>query len=605
MTFEYPIWYIIISVIISGLLSYWLYHKNIKTSWKFAFMAFLRFIGLLILFITIGKLMLPLSVIVKEKPKLLLAFDNSISMSNADKLIALNSVYKKINTDVILGKFNVESVFFGSDIIDVDSVINKGINTEITTNVNYDVQTNFSKLENYSDNVLEPGDRLIIVSDGEVNTGNEKAFFRQKKYNISAVGIGDTNTVGFIKILETNFNKEVVLNNTFSIENIIETVNLKGTYKVEIWHKNKVLSSELVDIENYFGNKSKVRNLVKLKALKLGLKKYNIKIFNKEGVIAEKQINIKIVKNRGLVVINYKYPKPDIAFFKRVINKQNYKTIVSKNRNIKAEKKAKLIINFDANNFKKQFAPVVYVSKKNKITEGSKITVPINFADYISKVLVDAKNERIFVEAENLWKLNLYTENKDKENELEDFVKIILDKAESLDVKNSLILDYKEHYSDNENIKIEITDTKENRGEYLVTANVNIEGKLQKMEFTKLGNIYSINMGKLPVLTYSVRIYVDGKPFKNVLINVLESKKEIITNIQNSEYLKYITKYYNLGYYYNYNVADLLDNVTVDAKVKEKKISSLLNLIENWWFLLVVVLIFSLEWVLRKRNGLY
>ncbi|MCK5906471.1 MAG: hypothetical protein KAG37_02720, partial [Flavobacteriales bacterium] len=54
MTYEYPVWYIFVSVIIAGLLSFLMYRKNIKTSWEYTLMAFFRFLSLLVILIAIG-----------------------------------------------------------------------------------------------------------------------------------------------------------------------------------------------------------------------------------------------------------------------------------------------------------------------------------------------------------------------------------------------------------------------------------------------------------------------------------------------------------------------------------------------------------------------
>ena len=88
--------------------------------------------------------------------------------------------------------------------------------------------------------------------------------------------------------------------------------------------------------------------------------------------------------------------------------------------------------------------------------------------------------------------------------------------------------------------------------------------------------------------------------------NVGEIEIELINPVMNYELLKLLADETNGSYYTSANYEGLFNRLTEINKTtsKEKIVTSNVTLWSDEWLLVIVILLFSLEWFLRKRIGM-
>jgi len=195
-------------------------------------MAFLRFSSLLIIFIALGNLLITTDVDSKVKPKFVVAFDQSSSMLQNASEVELKSVFDEINKSEFADRFIIKNIGFGKSVSVID-----------TLHFN-ESRTNFDDLENKLDLLLSEGDKVVLISDGNINSGRSNVFSNKKKYILDVIGVGDTVKNPSISISQINYNKKVVVGNSFPVELFVESSNFSGDINLEISEKNKIIYTD-------------------------------------------------------------------------------------------------------------------------------------------------------------------------------------------------------------------------------------------------------------------------------------------------------------------------------------------------------------------------
>ena len=595
MTYDYPIWYIFLSLLISGLLSFLMYRKNIKTSWKFTFMAFLRFLSLVLVMIALGSLMLSSVVKTKVKPKLVLAFDQSTSMLQNASLVELKAVFANFNSSKIDIKYNILNIGFGENIVQIDTLNFK------------DKRTDFESLQNKLNLLLSEKDRVVLISDGNVNKGNHTTFNTKQKYSLDVVGIGDTVANSSISITKINYNKKVVVGNRFEVEIFTETKDYSGNLQVEVTEEGNVIYSENIVIIPDENLVQKLREKIQLKSITAGVHNYKIRFFSKKDLELsdEKLVTIEFVKNKGVVLIKYKNANPDISLFKRELVKKNYKVIVSKNSLPKKQlNKVDFVVNF--NDSFKQDVDFPIISVNSLFENQKKLTKVSSEIDkrFLKEYSINSKSKKIFLEINNLWQLNL-DEVKFGDNKLEYFFESLLKEVKLLLYSDKFDVIYRDIYFTTEDVIIELVNPSSNVGYIEAKAEIVLESKKQNYSFIGDEGKYSLNLGRLSMGVYKAKIMVNSKYLETISFSVKKIDVELMDKKQNIDLLKSIAKNQNGSYFSIDNYSDLIDKLKMSSgfvtTIKTKKS----NLVEQWWYLLLLPIILGFEWLLRKRNGLY
>ena len=591
MTYDYPIWYIFISLLISGLLSFLMYRKNIKTSWKFSFMAFLRFTSLMLIMLALGSLMLTSVVRTKVKPKLVLAFDQSSSMlANAD-VKDLETVFSEFNSSEIKSKFNLLNIGFGKIVSEID-----------TLNFNQ-TRTSFEDIEGKLKNIITDNDIVVLVSDGNVNLGSTSIFSEKKDYRFDIIGIGDTVSSSEISIKRINYNKQVVVGNTFPVELFVETSSFSGDLKLKVIEGNRVIYSDLIRVLSNNINQ-KLRHSFVLKSTTKGVHTYDVQLsLAGTDLLKPKKISVDFVENKGLIFIKFTTLNPDISLFKRKLKDRNYKVVVSKQVPKKADlKKFDFAIDFD-NSIKNNLLPIITVTDRKKTTRNSHSGMNENIK-FLKLYSVSSDSNKIEIVADNLWKYNL-EEAKNGENKLDKFFDLLVRDVELLRYTDKFNIVFKDIYTTSENVILKLIN--ESSKIKSVNAKVEIEINEKKETFNFIGSKgeYELNLGKLDLGDYSSEIIVDGKKLKDISFEVKDINLESLGIGQNLKLLNEIISTQNGNLYSLKNYKVLIDELKQQSVDVFSSKSLKKNMVEEWWHLFLLPIILGTEWLLRKRNGLY
>ncbi len=128
----------------------------------------------------------------------------------------------------------------------------------------------------------------------------------------------------------------------------------------------------------------------------------------------------------------------------------------------------------------------------------------------------------------------------------------------------------------------------------------------QKLLFNQIGNgLYETEFTPTQEGIYKYKLLLDGKLLKekqNYSFNVEPIELESITQTSNRKLLKDLSNFTNGKYYDIKNISDLNKRIKIlfDQKINYKSIDNELRLSSLHLILLIVVLTFSLEWLIRK-----
>lgn len=559
-------------------------------------MAFLRFTTLLVLFISIGELLLISKVESKLKPKLIVAFDQSRSMIDNANSIDLNSIFYKLNSKEVSSNYDIENIGFGSSVFKIDTL-------------SFDAnRTNFKKLEDKLGLISTSDSRVIIVSDGNINKGGLYVFRNPKKYIVDVVGVGDTISKSSLNITKIHHNKNVVLKNTFPIEVFLETEDVSGNVKLEVSENEQIVFTDNISIQQSQFAKVASRYSFVMKAKKEGMHAYILKLTSQsdKSVFSEKSTSINVVKNKGRVLIKYSELSPDISLFKRNLVDRNYEVIVSNNDfGSKSINKYDFVVDFGNSLTNKLNVPKVSVlthpQKLNKQNKEIDIGLSSKQVNYFG---VNSNSKTINIEIDNLWKFNL-KEAKLGNKKVDDFFDLLIKEIELLRYSDKFNVIYNDVYSTNENVILKLVNSTSSIKDVEAKAELFIGGKNQKFDFIGNDGSYSLNLGKLNESEYSVKIIINNKVIKVITFDVKEIDFESLNKGQNVDLLKNIATKQKSNYYNSSDIKMLLNDLEDESIVKSSYKTLKNNLLGQWWFLILIPLFLGLEWFLRKRNGLY
>lgn len=136
------------------------------------------------------------------------------------------------------------------------------------------------------------------------------------------------------------------------------------------------------------------------------------------------------------------------------------------------------------------------------------------------------------------------------------------------------------------------------------------QGKKQVFDFSVIQNYYSLNLGKMVAGDYAweATTNIDGKKHTQSGQLVIEANNiEQITNTANYETLMQLSEKSDGRFYPFKHYQQLIDELQArdDIRPLETQKSSVKNLIDFWWLLLLIAGIFGGEWFIKKYNGGY
>ena len=331
LSFQYPAWFSIFCVLLGLAYAGVLYYKNntfLEQSKRFNWiLSILRFLGVTLLSALLLAPLLKSWETESKKPILVLAQDNSESISAA---LGGNSEQYKTNWEALktrLGnKFEVKDYTFGEKITE-----NGALNFS-------EKQSNFSDLmksvyDLYSNQNLGA---IVVATDGIYNEGSNPIYAASRlTAPVYTLALGDTTKKKDLALKRVNSNKIAYLGDKFGVQTDIAATNCNGA--------NTNLSIYLMDGENAKKLENKAININKsdffvtqeliLNAEKVGIQHYRIVLNEVSGeattVNNAKDFYVEVLDARTKILLLANGPHPDISAIKQSIEtNKNYTVTV-------------------------------------------------------------------------------------------------------------------------------------------------------------------------------------------------------------------------------------------------------------------------------------
>ncbi len=313
--------YIILAGAIAIFLAVFQYYNKKKSMSKlnmlFTFLRFLSIFSILLLLINPKFEQIKLSV---EKPQLVIAIDNSSSISYLNQNTQVLDLVEKLSSDDNLNnKFNIELYTFGEVFKASDSITF----SQSQTNIN----NAFKQLSQIYRQTTAP---TLIISDGNQTYGNDYQFATSVyKQNIFPVIVGDTVTYTDLKIQQLNVNRYTYLKNRFPVETILvyngnNTINSRFV----VTRGNTTVYSESIRLSKE--NNSKVVNFT-LPANSVGVSAYKTTIVpidnEKNKVNNSKNFAVEVIDQKTKIAIVNDFSHPDLGTLKKSIESNEQRSV--------------------------------------------------------------------------------------------------------------------------------------------------------------------------------------------------------------------------------------------------------------------------------------
>ena len=312
LVLSYPTWYILLCILLAlvgaGLL-YWRDSNlgEIARVWKIVLAGF-RFCTLLILALLLLEPLLRYSKTQIEKPIVVIAQDNSRSLTlGKDSTYYRNTYPKQLAAlEKRLGdKYDVKSYLFGNKLTTGQVPDYSEKETDIS-------EVASSLRDRYANRNLGA---VILASDGIYNRGSDPTYaFAGLDAPIYTVALGDSTRQRDLLIHDINHNELAYLHNEFPIEVHIKADLLKGsTSELSVEHNGKVLSRTQVKIDD---DNFDTAIPLKLSAEEVGQQHYTVKLSAVNGetttVNNTRDFYIDVLDSRQKILILARAPHPDI-----------------------------------------------------------------------------------------------------------------------------------------------------------------------------------------------------------------------------------------------------------------------------------------------------
>lgn len=314
---EFSLYYLIFVFLFAFALSLTLYYKNQRNSFskKILFLLFtLRFLSTSL----IGSLLLSPMILFtsyeKEKPSLLLLYDNSESMISGSDSSYFKSKFEKEIEDfkeIVGDKFQIEEYSLADD-------LKNGFPTFTASKT--DLAASIMKLSNrykYTKSLT-----TLLFSDGIINAGSNPTYAANSlSFPLNTLAFGDTNSYLDAYIKNVNYNDISFLGNSFPVELTVGIEKAKNSNcYISIFENDKLLEKRLFT-SNSDAYEQKFNWIFKAKTI--GLQKYSIEI---SGLKNEKNIQnnrtsfyVDVLNSKQKIALIYQAPHPDINALKQSI----------------------------------------------------------------------------------------------------------------------------------------------------------------------------------------------------------------------------------------------------------------------------------------------
>ncbi|WP_159023226.1 VWA domain-containing protein [Formosa sp. L2A11] len=667
--------YIILAGILALLLALFQYKYKVKSMSKlymlFTFLRFITIFSVLLLLINPKFEQLELTT---EKPKLLVAVDNSNSIMQLEQSKKAQQAVQAIKSNSELNdKFNIKYYNFGKTLNISDSLTFTEKQTDIS-----------SALESLQDIYKDQVAPTILITDGNQTFGNDYEFsnYNQPVYPII---LGDTTTYIDLSIRQLNVNKYAYLKNKFPVETILvytgkETVNTTfsvSSGKQTVFTKNITFSAT---------HNSEVLQFT-LPAHKVGLSAYKAQLkpleSEKNKINNIKNFAVEVIDEKMNIAIVSSFYHPDLGMLKKSIesNEQRSVSILKPNEITSKLNDFNLVILYQPDNqFKFIFDDIKKESKNTFIISGTQTdwfflneqtnyyehditsqkemyqgTFNTNYSSFIVDDLdfesfpplqsafgdlvfyvpyetllykkygnivtnepllatfeTNGRREAILL-GENIWEWRAQSFLNEKSfNTFDNFIGKLVQYLSSTKRKTRLVVDFESFYEGVNNVIIKAQFFNKNY-EFDARESLQIKiknkntGAISTVPFVLKNNNYQVDLSSLQAGEYDFTVSATSEKIsKSGSFTILEyNVEQQFLNANVSKLNKLTSKTHGTSYLvedYGSIFNDLILNKKYATIQKSNKTTQ--GLIDWKYVLGIIVFCLSLEWFLRKYNGL-
>lgn len=312
---------LILSVFIAGGLAFFQYLYKAKNKSKLnLFLAFLRFLSFLAIFVLLINPTITTNSFEIEKTPLVVVMDNSTSIPFLKSNVEARKVYQKIVSNTALKeKFTIQSYQFSEDLQLSKRFNFKGKQTNLDAVAIGLKQTYRNK--NFP---------TIILTDGNQTTGADYVYSFDTANKVYPIVLGDTSKVFDLKINQINANKYAFYKNKFPVEAF---VSYSGDQKIEanfkIYQNKAVIANQNVSFSP--SNKTAVIQLL-LPANAIGLQLFQATISSskkeKNYFNNTKNFVVEVMNQKTDIALISAINHPDIGALKRAIESNSQRKVV-------------------------------------------------------------------------------------------------------------------------------------------------------------------------------------------------------------------------------------------------------------------------------------
>ncbi|RIA09785.1 hypothetical protein OE09_1631 [Flavobacteriaceae bacterium MAR_2010_72] len=313
--------YIILAGIIALSLALFQYiYKSKQNGNLYKGLAFLRFMTLFLVLLLLINPKFDSVSFYNEKPNLVIAVDNSESISYLNQNENTSNILEALKTnDSLKERFNVEFYTFGKDLKALDSLSFSEKQSNLS-NV-------FKQLSEVYNNSISP---TVLITDGNQTYGNDYQLTSSNyKQPIYPIILGDTITYSDLKIEQLNVNRYAYLKNRFPVEIIaVYGGNETVSTELKITQGTAVIHSEQLRFDNV--NTSRVVTIT-LPANTVGVNSYKAELTaldNERNTTNNiKNFAVEVIDQKTNVAIVSDLLHPDLGALKKSIESNEQRSV--------------------------------------------------------------------------------------------------------------------------------------------------------------------------------------------------------------------------------------------------------------------------------------
>lgn len=332
--FQYPIWFIGFCLLLGFVYAFVLYYKSADfsdDSSQFNIikkgLSFVRFLSSTVLAFLLLSPLIKTRFIDKVQPNIVLAHDNSSSISLGFKKVDSTKYINDLNKlhNAFSEKYQLDFYQFSDKITKKETLDFKDKKTNIS-NVLNELNGNY-----YNRNV----GAVVLATDGIYNEG-QNPVYTDFSFPIYAIALGDTSRQRDLKVTQVKANKIAFLGDDLQVGVNIESYNLNTeSYKLSVLKhfkgKKILVQSKNLKINNNYTEQ--VPNF-ELKINNIGIQRYSVEVSHLEKEITyennSSDFYIEVIDSRQKILILANAPHPDLAVLKQSI-------FLNKNFDVKVE----------------------------------------------------------------------------------------------------------------------------------------------------------------------------------------------------------------------------------------------------------------------------